>query len=119
MAEEKEEQSVITLKFVPEDAWKHLHPQALEKIQLLFNYFNQELSDEIHLKALKFYLANKGRAPDDVKAKFAELFDLCVTIQPQDSPESYGLRISANMPLEVDGNTISAYDMVFSPPRGG
>jgi hypothetical protein len=59
LAEEKGEQSIIALKFVPEDAWKHLHPQALEKIQLLFNYFNQELSDEIHLKALKFYLANK------------------------------------------------------------
>lgn len=59
MAEERGEQSVIALKFVPEDAWKHLHPQALKKIQLLFNYFNQELSDEIHLKALKFYLANK------------------------------------------------------------
>jgi hypothetical protein len=56
---EKGEQSIIALKFDPEDAWKHLHPQALEKIQLLFNYFNQELSDEIHLKALKFYLANK------------------------------------------------------------
>lgn len=59
MAEEKGEQSIIALKFVSEDAWKHLHPQALEKIQLLFNYFNQELSKEINLKALKFYLANK------------------------------------------------------------
>jgi len=59
LAEEKGEQSVIALKFVTEDAWKHLHPQALEKIELLFNYFNQELSNEIHLKALKFYLANK------------------------------------------------------------
>jgi len=59
LAEEKGEQSVIVLKFVPEDAWKHLHPQALEKIQLLFNHFNQELSNEIRLKALKFYLANK------------------------------------------------------------
>lgn len=59
MAEEKGGQPVITLKFVPEDAWKHLHPQAHEKIQLLFNHFNQELSKEIRLKALKFYLANK------------------------------------------------------------
>lgn len=56
---EKGEQSIIALKFDPEKAWKHLHPQALEKIQLLFNDFNQELSKEVNLKALKLYLANK------------------------------------------------------------
>ncbi len=59
MPGEKEEQSIIALKFDPEDAWKHLHPEALEKIQLLFNDFNQELSKEVNLKALKLYLANK------------------------------------------------------------
>jgi len=41
-------------------------------------------------------------APDDMKARFAELFDL-----------------SANIPLEMEGDKPGAYDMVFSPSRGG
>ncbi len=56
---EKGAQPFIPLKFTPEDAWKHLHPEALRKTQLLFDYFQQDLADEGDLKALKFYLANE------------------------------------------------------------
>ena len=59
MAEEKGEQSVIALKFVPEDAWKHLHPEALGKLQLFFESLNQNLTKGINLKALQFYITNK------------------------------------------------------------
>ncbi len=58
-------------------------------------------------------------ASDELKANFAELFDLYVTVHPQKSSEDYSFDISANIPLEMEGNTVSAYDMVFSPSRGG
>ena len=65
-------------------------------------------------------------APDELRAKFAELFELYITIHPNKSLEGYHFDITANIPLEMEGNTVSAYDMVFgpyevvfSPPRGG
>ena len=58
-------------------------------------------------------------ASDELRAKFAELFDLYVTVHPKKSSEGYRFDITANIPLGMEGNTVSAYDMVFSPSRGG
>jgi DNA invertase Pin-like site-specific DNA recombinase len=58
-------------------------------------------------------------APDDVKTRFAELFDLYATIRPDSSREGYHFDLSANIPLEMEGDKPGAYDMVFSPSRGG
>jgi hypothetical protein len=58
-------------------------------------------------------------APDDMKARFAELFDLYATIRPDSSRDGYHFDLSANIPLEMEGDKPGAYDMVFSPSRGG
>jgi len=58
-------------------------------------------------------------APDDVKARFAEMFDLYATIRPDTSLDGYHFDLSANIPLEMEGDKPGAYDMVFSPSRGG
>jgi DNA invertase Pin-like site-specific DNA recombinase len=57
-------------------------------------------------------------APDDVKDRFAELFDLRATIHPDSSKDGYHIDLTANMPLETEGKDPSAYEMVFSPSRG-
>jgi hypothetical protein len=57
-------------------------------------------------------------APDDVRARFADLFDLYVTIHPDSSGNGYHVDLSANIPLEMEGDKPGAYDMVFSPSRG-
>jgi DNA invertase Pin-like site-specific DNA recombinase len=59
-----------------------------------------------------------NRAPDDVRTRFAELFDLQVTIHPDKSRDGYHFDLSANIPLEMEGAKPGAYDMVFSPSRG-
>jgi hypothetical protein len=59
------------------------------------------------------------KAQDDVKAKFAEMFDLQATIFPDKSRQGYHLNLSANIPLEMEGDKPGGYDMVFSPSRGG
>ncbi len=69
---------------------------------------------------------------DEIKAKFAEFFDLYVTVRPMESSNGYGFNMTLNVPLEMEGYTPNAYDMlemdgytpnecdmVFSPPRGG
>jgi hypothetical protein len=58
-------------------------------------------------------------APDDVRAKFAELFNLYVTIHPNSSQAGYHFDLSANIPLEMEGAKPGAYDMVFSPSGRG
>lgn len=58
-------------------------------------------------------------APDDVKSRFAELFDLHLTIFPDKSQEGYHFNLTANIPLEMEGAKPGAYDMVFSPSRKG
>jgi len=57
-------------------------------------------------------------ADDEVKAKFADVFDLTVTIFPGDSPQSYRLQLTANIPLDVQGIEESAdsLEMVFASP---
>jgi DNA invertase Pin-like site-specific DNA recombinase len=58
-------------------------------------------------------------APDDVKARFAELFDLYATIRPDSSRDGYHCDLTANIPLEMEGDKPSGYDMVFSPSGRG
>ena len=58
-------------------------------------------------------------ATDEVKARFAELFDLQATILPDGSRTGYHINLSANIPLEMEGDMPGVYDMVFSPSRGG
>jgi len=58
-------------------------------------------------------------APDDVRARFAELFELYATIRPDESLDGYHFDLTANIPLEMEGDKPGAYDMVFSPSRGG
>ncbi len=58
-------------------------------------------------------------ARDEMKAKFAELFDLHATIHPDGSLNGYHVDLAANIPLEMEGNNPGAYDMVFTPSRGG
>ena len=58
-------------------------------------------------------------APDDVKARFAEVFDLYVTIHPDSFRDGYHFDLSANIPLEMEGDKPGAYDIVFGSSRGG
>ncbi|MFC2016184.1 hypothetical protein ACFLUF_00530 [Chloroflexota bacterium] len=58
-------------------------------------------------------------ASDEMKAKFAELFDLHATIHPDGSINGYHCDLAANIPLEMEGHDPGAYDMVFTPSRGG
>jgi len=58
-------------------------------------------------------------APDNVRARFAELFDLYATICPDSTRDGYHFDLSANIPLEMEGDKPGAYDMVFSPSGRG
>ena len=58
-------------------------------------------------------------ATDEVKSRFTELFDLYATILPDGSLKGYHVNLSANIPLEMEGDMPGAYDMVFSSSRGG
>ena len=60
-----------------------------------------------------------NNAPDDVKDRFAETFDLYATIHPDKSRDGWHFDLSANIPLEIEGDKPSGYDMVFSPSKGG
>ena len=57
-------------------------------------------------------------ASDELRAKFAEFFDLYITVHPKESSKGYSFDITANIPLDMDDNTVNAYDMVFTPSRG-
>jgi hypothetical protein len=58
-------------------------------------------------------------ATDEMRDKFAQLFDLQVTIRPGGSPGGYAMNLYANIPLEATGDKPGAYDMVFSPSGRG
>lgn len=62
--------------------------------------------------------ANYQDAGDNIKEKFAEVFDITVTIFPGDSLESYRLQLQANIPLEIQGLTESpnTLDIVLASP---
>jgi DNA invertase Pin-like site-specific DNA recombinase len=59
-------------------------------------------------------LGNLRNAPDEMKAKFAEMFDLRAIVRPDGSSNGYHIDLTANIPLEMEGKKPSAYDMVFS-----
>jgi len=52
-------------------------------------------------------------AADDVRAKFAEMFDLHAILRPDGSKNGYHVDLTANIPLEMEGDKPGAYDMVF------
>lgn len=60
-------------------------------------------------------------ATDETKDKFAELYNLKVTIFPADSPQSYRLQLTASIPLDVVGivEGSQSAQMVFTSSRGG
>ncbi len=58
-------------------------------------------------------------ASDELRAKFTEFFDLYITVHPKESSKGHSFDITANIPLDIDDNTVTAYDMVFTPSRGG
>jgi hypothetical protein len=58
-------------------------------------------------------MSNLHDAPDDVRARFAEMFNLYATIRPDGSQDRYHVDLSANIPLEMEGDKPGAYDMVF------
>jgi hypothetical protein len=68
-------------------------------------------------KLAKFWpyeiIDNLNDAPDDVRAKFAEMFDPYATIRLDRSHDGYHVDLSANIPLEMEGDKPGAYDMVF------
>lgn len=97
------EQLVRLEKFKREPA-----PPDMATFKKIAEYWTCDIASELY------------NAPDDVKARFAEMFDLQVTIHPDNtSRDGYHLNLSANIPLEMEGDEPSAYDMVFSPSRGG
>ena len=58
-------------------------------------------------------ISNLSNAPNDVMDRFAEMFDLHATIRPDGSRNGYHVDLTANIPLEMEGDKPSAYDMVF------
>jgi hypothetical protein len=58
-------------------------------------------------------MINLRHATDDVRAKFAETFDLYATVRPDGTKDDYHVDLSANIPLEMEGDKPGAYDMVF------
>ena len=107
--------------------YKHLKSEESmlnDQLQRLAEFRNQpEPPDRATLKKLAEYWGRDvadelNQAPDDVRARFAELFDLQVTIRPDGSVDGYHFDLSANIPLEMEGAKPGAYDMVFSPSRG-
>ncbi|MDO8567904.1 MAG: hypothetical protein Q7R57_04230, partial [Dehalococcoidales bacterium] len=82
-------------------------PPDMATFKKLAEYWTGEIASELN------------NAPDDVRARFAEMFDLYVTIHPNNSPGGYHFDLSANIPLEMEGDKPGGYDMVFSPSRGG
>jgi len=78
-------------------------PPDMATFKKLAEYWTWEITSEL------------DDAPDDVRARFAELFDLYATIRPDSSRGGYHFDLVANIPLEMEGDKPGAYDMVFSP----
>jgi hypothetical protein len=57
-----------------------------------------------------FPLENKAEV---VRAKFAEMFEIYATVRPDGSRDGYHVDLSANIPLEMEGDKPGAYDIVF------
>ncbi len=82
-------------------------PPSVAAFRKLAEYWTGEIAGELY------------KAPDDVKARFAEVFELNATIHPDDSQNGYHINLTANIPLEMEGDKLSGYDMVFSPSGRG
>jgi hypothetical protein len=81
-------------------------PPDKATFERLANYWRGDLVGEL------------DHASDELKAKFAEFFDLYITVHPEESSKGYYFNITANIPLDIEDNTVTAYDMVFTPSRG-
>ncbi len=64
-------------------------------------------------------ISELDHASDNIRTRCAEFFDLYVTIKLMNDSKGYGFDMTFNIPLETEGYVPDAYDMVFSPPRGG
>jgi hypothetical protein len=64
-------------------------------------------------------MSNLRDAKEDERARFAEMFDLYATVRPEGSMNDYHVDLTANIPLEMEGDKPGAYDMVFGSSRGG
>ena len=90
------------------EAFKHEpSPPDMATFKRLAEYWSGDISHEL------------WKATDEVKAQYAEFFDLHAVIRPDGSLNGYHIDLSANIPLEIEGHNPSAYDMVFTPSRGG
>ena len=90
-----------------EDFRGELAPPDRATFKTLAEFWSGDIAHELY------------HAPEDVRARFAELFDLYATVRPESSGNGYHFDLLANIPLEMEGNKPGAYDMVFSPSRGG
>ena len=82
-------------------------PPDMATFKKLAEYWSGDIAHELY------------HAPEDVRARFAELFDLYATVRPESSRNGYHFDLLSNIPLEMEGDKPGAYDMVFSPSRGG
>ncbi len=82
-------------------------PPDMATFKRLAEYWTGEIASDLY------------HASDDARDRFAELFDMHATIRPDSSLDGYHFDLSANIPLEMEGDKPSAYDIVFSPSRGG
>ena len=79
-------------------------------------------------------LANGTRQTEDIAAEVCSIFEVTLEQARADAEEfcqqliragllksrdGYHINLSANIPLEMEGDKPGAYDMVFSPSRGG
>lgn len=104
----KSEESILNEQLVRLEQFRHEPaPLDMATFKKLAEYWTGEIASKLN------------DAPDDVKARFAEMFDLYATIRPDTSLDGYHFDLSANIPLEMEGDKPGAYDMVFSPSRGG
>ncbi|MEE8414572.1 MAG: hypothetical protein V3R96_08470, partial [Dehalococcoidales bacterium] len=104
----KSEEGLLTIQMDRLKAFKgEESPMTLATFKRLAEYWSGDIANEL------------WDATDDVKARFAELFDLQATIVPDKSQNGYHINMSANVPLEMEGDALGAYDMVFSSSRGG
>ncbi len=104
----KSEESLLNEQLARLEAFKaEPSPLDMATFKKLAEYWSGEIIHEL------------WNATDEVKSKFAELFDLHATIHPDGSLNDYHCNLTANIPLEMEGHDPGAYDMVFTPSRGG
>jgi len=104
----KSEESVLNEQLGRLEAFKdEPAPPDLATFKKLAEYWSGDIAHQL------------WDATDEVKTKFAEFFDLHTTIYPDNSLNGYHFDLTANIPLEMEGKSPSAYQMVFTPSRGG